>query len=360
MLSVKEHEQKSVRLSNFELLRIIALFLIVMSHFSVHSGFVFSSSVPFINKYYLQITVLGNLGVNLFVLISGYFLVDYHGTIELKAIRLWVQVLFYSVVLYLFFVALGVSRFSIVDFLKSFVPIITEKWWFATTYIILLIFSPFINVLINGLDNKGYKKILIVFLIIWVIVPTATNNLLKCNDIIWFVVLYLFGAYIKRNSKDFSKEPKYYLLRFMFLFLIYAFFIFFVDVIAINYAEISSFTLYFTDKQKILIFLMSIYLFCLFKNINITNSRIVNDISSCMFGVYLIHEHPIVRDYLWNEVLNSTNYIQYNSFIIISFGLCICVFIVCVAIEKCRQLLFRPINAIMDKKLHTFKSKGSI
>lgn len=84
------------RNSSFELLRIISMFLIVMHHYSVHGGFDFM--IPFSMKlYFVQCLVMGGkLGVNLFVLISGYFLCKSDFKWK-RIIKLEVEVIFYSI-----------------------------------------------------------------------------------------------------------------------------------------------------------------------------------------------------------------------------------------------------------------------
>ena len=64
------------RLSNFEILRIISMLLIICHHFALYSGCRYPSSTITMNSVFIQfLSYGGQLGVNLFVLISGYFLV---------------------------------------------------------------------------------------------------------------------------------------------------------------------------------------------------------------------------------------------------------------------------------------------
>ena len=62
-----------LRNSSFELLRITSMLLIVAHHFVVHGKFDLTASFSK-NIFFLQsLSMFGKLGVNLFVLISGYF-----------------------------------------------------------------------------------------------------------------------------------------------------------------------------------------------------------------------------------------------------------------------------------------------
>ena len=71
-------KQITKRDSNFELLRIICMVLIVIHHFSVHGGYFTETqgTLPF-NATLIDLFAMGGrLGVNIFVLISGYFLIN--------------------------------------------------------------------------------------------------------------------------------------------------------------------------------------------------------------------------------------------------------------------------------------------
>ena len=92
--------QKSPRNSAVELLRILAMLMIVLSHICVHSGFDSTYSLLTVNRLFVQFGYLGNLGVVLFVLISGYFQCT-AGFRPQSISRLLAQVWFYSVSLFL-------------------------------------------------------------------------------------------------------------------------------------------------------------------------------------------------------------------------------------------------------------------
>ena len=64
------------RNTNIEILRIIAILLIVISHDSVHNVTNVKEVSFGINKILLQMMTLGNLGSELFMLITGYYLIN--------------------------------------------------------------------------------------------------------------------------------------------------------------------------------------------------------------------------------------------------------------------------------------------
>ena len=95
------------RNSSFELLRIIAMIFIIFHHFSVHGGFAFLPNDLSLNRVWIDfISMFGKVGVNLFVLISGYFLITKDGPLfDIKRLlKLWLPMILYSLIIYFLFV----------------------------------------------------------------------------------------------------------------------------------------------------------------------------------------------------------------------------------------------------------------
>lgn len=81
------------RNSNIELLRIISLFLIIVGHFSWHTNWSLNGTSIFLESTIHSLWIGGKLGVDIFVLISGYFLVKSHYKLS-SFVRIWLQALF--------------------------------------------------------------------------------------------------------------------------------------------------------------------------------------------------------------------------------------------------------------------------
>lgn len=147
------------RNTNIEILRIIAILLIVISHYSVHNVTNVKELSFGINKILLQMMTLGNIGSELFMLITGYYLINSSKVKLSKLLKLWLQIIFYSVGVYILFVLLNLEPFSYTTFIKSFFPITFEEYWFASVYFIIYLFHPYINVMINNLNKNLLIKI---------------------------------------------------------------------------------------------------------------------------------------------------------------------------------------------------------
>ena len=104
-------KNKESRESNFELLRVIAMILILFSHFAGHGYFQYVSDklfIPLNNIFFAFLLPFGKLGVILFILITGYFLINSNAKIK-SFLNLFFQTLIYSTSILIIFLLNGVN-----------------------------------------------------------------------------------------------------------------------------------------------------------------------------------------------------------------------------------------------------------
>lgn len=187
-------KNKIKRQSNFELLRIVAILMIVSMHLMGEMmqtrSFVNRELIIFFNAAF-------NVSTSLFILISGYF--GLHFKTE-KLIHLWILTLSYSVlVLILNVFVLKTEPLGGKLLIHSLFPVFTKSKWFITCYIILYILSPYINKGIESLSQKQFVRVLMILIIFFYIAPTILF-LQIMNDsgkgIINMLTVYLIGRYL--------------------------------------------------------------------------------------------------------------------------------------------------------------------
>ena len=141
-----------------EMLRVIAMLMVFSLHFIFNGEYCISHD-NIVNFESWIIVCLSVVAVNCYVLISGYFMSE-------KSFRLvrfsntYIEVLFYSVATFLVFVILGINDFSLGDAFRAATPFIHNSYWFAISYLLLLLFTPLLNSAINNLDRNKFKLIL--------------------------------------------------------------------------------------------------------------------------------------------------------------------------------------------------------
>ena len=132
------------RQSNLELLRIISIIMIIMHHYALYSGFTWKNEITanaLIINFFLM---FGKLGALVFVIISGYFYDKTKFKIK-KLITLLVQVWIISIIGLIIGVITDSEKLNIINIIKSIFPVSFSVYWFASCYILLYIFIPFLK-----------------------------------------------------------------------------------------------------------------------------------------------------------------------------------------------------------------------
>jgi len=337
------------RNSSIELLRIIAMIMIIMSHYSVHGGFCHDSISFGFNKIFLHSILLGSLGVDIFFLISGYFLSKSEFKIN-KILKIIFQVISYTLIIYLLLSFINPEIFSKKELLRNLFPIIFEEYWFISTYIILYLMFPYLNILINNISHKEYKKLLITMIIIWSIIYTSLSFInvtfqpysLFVDATINAILMYFIGAYIQLYGKSIIKKHKKLNTKIMIISILI---LFIITIICCKLNLGYIYILSFYHKNSFFIILISVTLFINMLNKNI-DFKLINIISSCMFGVYLLHDNNYIRHILWHDILKSNTF-QNSPYLIFHFFISILVvFSICTLIEFIRK---NTIQKLADK-----------
>lgn len=346
---MKSLEQSKSRESSIELLRIISMILIVFHHFAVHGGFEWDTSDVSVTRFWYNLIIMGGkIGVNIFVLISGYYLVNSERKkVDLYKIFKFVgQVWFYSLVIFIISLIFGwrnIADIGITSFIEALFPITFSQWWFASTYFVLYLIHPFLNKLLFSLDQSLYQKLLLILVVCWSVIPTFTTSLYQSNSLLWFITLYAIAGYIRLyglNSKFSTKHYAVFLL--ISSFLTYATSIIFT-ILGARWPFFASCVTYFYGQEKITVMLVSISCFMVFATLKMNYHKWINVIASTTFGIYLIHDDPMIRQRLWIYLFKNADYqdsILLIPYSIISVAL---VFIVCSLIDLLRQFVIeRP------------------
>lgn len=330
------------RNTSIELLRIISMIMIMFHHFAYHGNFEWNfNEVTLPHLWYDFILMGGKVGVDIFVLISGCFLIE--NTEKLfqpkKLLKFWGQVVFYSIMTYLLSVMLRLNAFEIKQLIKVCLPITYPGWWFASTYFMLYLIHPFLNKLLHGLSKTEYQYLILMMVLCWSIIPTATTQLFESNSLLWFVTLYGIAGYVNLYGGNQKLQSKHYFsLYFMVLIITYTVSTTFL-FLGTKKEEWSTHAIDFFEIERLPILLMAITLFMGFVTLKMNYHKWINMIASATFGVYLIHDSSYIRYYLWTNIFKINQYQDSTFLILYSILVVFILYVSCTMIDLIRKKL---------------------
>lgn len=305
----------SQRKSNMELLRIISILLIIIFHCVYKSGFSFEAGFS-VNKLIVKsFWMFGELGVNLFILISGYFMIT--GKFKWrKLILLLAEVLFYHLLITLFARCIGI--YEVVgwkNIFLSFFPVTLNRYWFITAYVIVYLLSPYLNAFAHAIDKRTYKKFLLTVLFLYSFIPTifgifynTTESLLYYNRLIWLVIAYFVGAYIRLYNISIIHSMKAAIVTSISSFFVMVVSILFIDQFSSFFAVLGTTEIaYFWPPNTVPMVFLSVGVFGIFLHWEIPYHVVINRIASTTLGIYILHDGLLAR-WLWRTVFQCTRY----------------------------------------------------
>ena len=341
------------RNSSIELLRIISMVMIMFHHFAYHGNFEWNyNEITIPHLWYNFILMGGKVGVNIFVLISGFFLIE--NTERLfqpkKLLKFWGQVVFYSITTYFLSIVLQINNFDIKQIIKICFPITYPGWWFASTYFMLYLIHPFLNKLLHDLNKNVYQYLILLLVLCWSIIPTLTTQLFESNSLLWFITLYVIAGYAKIYGFNERLKSKHYF--FLFLIVLVCSYLISVSflVLGTKRNELAVHAIDFFGMERFPILLMALFLFMTFAKLKIKYNKWINVIASATFGVYLIHDSSYIRYYIWWNIFKINQYQESLFLIPYSILVVFIIYVLCTGIEMVRKVLLeRPYIIFVNK-----------
>lgn len=317
---------KATRASNIELLRIVAMFMIISYHIILHCVNVQLVNLASIEKlqngwfnnplFYKQLLALalmmpfGLVGNAIFIMISGYFLADKEIDMLKISKKLLSQLLFAAVTLVVasaIFIR-QVSTGDVPEALYSYIRIqyFNKMSWFVGYYfIIMLLAFCFLNRFLASLDRKKHLGFLFTILAIsqlgWS--GSLLDDLAKgLRTVIIGIFLYALGGYIKKNN-PFEKIRRYVLVLIIVLTNCLIGISYHNTVMGkiqtyyYNQATTGMTATDFTqsipkfDNYSIVVVIIGVCIFELFRRLRLPELKVLNAIAQGTFMIYLLHDN---------------------------------------------------------------------
>lgn len=295
---------------SLDLLRIMAIYFVILTHCATKGQFVFSDGFSS-NRLIVQLCNVGGLADGLFFMLSGYFLIQCHADmrhIARKTERIFAKSFVYSTVLLFVFQWPNIGLHQIYEAVFS---AIDGKYWFITIYIVIYLFHPYINACLNNLSEHQYKQMMMLQFILWIVVPGIFQFDIGVGTsmIPYGLMMYSIGAYFRIHPLIFHHRK---LLIGMFITIV----ILGICLYYLSDKEIISSKISQTlenqlgSVQSITMYVLSILFFAFFLTTNIKPARILPEISKTSLGVYLLHNNEFLKNFIWIDLFNNPDRIN--------------------------------------------------
>lgn len=374
---IKENEKitaKKERNSNIELLRIICAVMVIIFHTASGYGIVnAANTAPTVANWLIIrfLSVFSIVAVDVFILISGYFMINDDRRKIGKAITLFAVCAAYKAVPYLVLTAyqgivLGNNAFSISTFFYNLFP----RSYFIYFYCALYILSPYINRSIRSLSKKGHLRLVIITLFFFCVWSTGINVYMRASGntdlieisfvgysgtdygftLITFIMLYIIGGYIGRFGLSLGKlsdgAQKYIFLA---AYILISCVTSVLCLAAPKIAQTSSLLGY----DSAFVVAAAVALFAAFLKMKPRKVKFINFLAKSTFGVYLLHEfvleHLAVRTA--EKLFGVEKLFSGNPFMALIAFLAIVLFayIASAILDTAARFVFSPVTKLWKK-----------
>ncbi|MBQ7595622.1 MAG: hypothetical protein IJU45_03030 [Clostridia bacterium] len=363
---MKENLRLNQRASGVELLKIIGIMLIVISHCVQTTEKFINFQAPTWNETYLIMRFLrfgGNVGNLIFVISSSYFLAGRSKVKGEKAANILLDSQFISVIIlgvtYIIsmFVTIAV-KFEFRFVYENLFPDIFSKVWFIPAYVILYLTHPFLNQIIDGLDKKSHMKINVCLFFVYG-VTMLVKGAPQYSNLLGFFIIYFYVAYVKKYQGEYTADRKKNTKAFIIMLIIFIAVVLVKNYLAFRIKWFKTFP-EIKEMTSVIFFPMIMSLFNIFLNFKFTN-KTVNSVSSLTLFIYCIHENYIIRTYFrpfCYRVMTEKFGAHYLYF---ALGLAAAIFIASLILAKIYQLTLHKLTAKLSIKLNgTFIRKFDV
>ena len=292
---------RAQRSSNIELLRIVAMLFIMFLHLNRENAGLPSATVlgeqPIYAMLWSWIRMINLTGVDIFVLISGYFAIRPRVN---SVVSLFFQGIFYSVGMYAFWVLTKQADFSLGELSMHLKPM--KVYWFFGSYVWLVLLAPVLNRYVESATKREFGLFLAVYYFFacgmewWM---SASSELQRGYSVLAFIGLYLLARYVRLHGGRWCElAPRYDLLIFLgstALSALLALALFWgMGRPLVGDDPLVDRLVSYTSPLCIV---ASLSLLLFFSKIKLGHIRWINWLAASSFSVYLLHEEYLTRDH---------------------------------------------------------------
>lgn len=307
---MQENRAKQKRMANLEVLRCVAMMMVVVLHYLGKGGLLPDLTAPLSAQSTVAwlLEAFCIVAVNVYMMISGYFLCESSFKLS-RLLQLWLQVWLYSVGLGVLAVVTGIvptAEISTHYYLTLLFPVSMGHYWFLTAYVFLYVLLPLLGEGLRRMTKEQFQVALVILLVVFCVLksvlPFRLEEDSKGYDCIWYLCVFCVAAYLRRFGIPFLQKKSHALV------------VYLTGVVG-TFGEAMLLHLFYlrTGSLELILkipyeynhvfpFVASVGLFGLFLDSTMKGkiSKIAVKIAPYTLGVYLLHENLGVR-YAWQK-----------------------------------------------------------
>ena len=309
-----QQASKQARNSGIELLKLFAIFLIIISHVvqslrkvpfdELQNGYMFDISCATTHPQQLVLSMLhsaGLFGNLIFFICSAWFLTGHRRNDKKKALQLMADNWSVSVLILLVYVLLRIDLPGNL-ILKSFFPTLFENNWYVTCYVLFLFVYPVLNELMEKLNQRTFARVSFGLMFLYFGLAFAMSVFqylfnvptLFASRIINWLCIYFFVGYMKRY-RPFLLESRSFNRKLIIMGFIGTYgLIFLTNVVGLRVPVFSKALLMWSTPAHPFQLMMALGLFSYARHAKYV-SRTVNYIAGMSLFIYIIHENIILK-----------------------------------------------------------------
>ena len=316
-------DKSRMRDSGIELLKVIAVVLIVISHvvltltteneYIPYNDYLLDCTHATTNGTVLLLAVIrhfGALGNWIFFVASAWFLLDSTKASGKKIMEMLLDIWVISV-LFLGITLLLRGEVSGKLFLFSLLPTTFENNWYLTCYLLFYPIHPYLNRLIAAMTQKEHLKMISVLTVLYIGFNFIKGRFFFPNMLLLWSSVYLILAYIKRYCIGVYSSAKVNGILLLCGAAGAVGIVLLTDLLGLKLAALSDQLLRWVSNFNPFLILIAITAFGLARKNHFKNKN-VNHIAKCAMLIYIIHENILlrtyVRPYLWHCIFDRYGY----------------------------------------------------
>ncbi|MBQ3079769.1 MAG: acyltransferase [Clostridia bacterium] len=329
------------RLLGVDLMRMVAMIMIAYVHVLENGGvldLLSSGSIAKASGWTLEIS--GYCSANCFALISGYIGVRSKHKYS-SLIVLYLQTLFYSVLITLLYALFSGNSMPGEMWLDSLFPFFRNTYWYFTGYAIVFLLAPLFHAFINRMNKKQAAVFMAALFTVFSIFPLVTGVQIpfvrRGYSAVWLAVMYISGACISRHELYRVDHKWVYALIYIASVLL--------NALAVHFFSVFGFSTVIVISQiSPFVYISGVALLLFFSSLSrIPNvlAKLIRFFSPLCFSAYLIHVHPVIWQHLFSgafEFLAAQPVPVMMAGVVLSGA---AIFLVCALLDYPRHLLFQ-------------------